>query len=56
MVPPKVAKEVLEYCDRRESGEVFERIKLQETGQIEKYYPMNEEALKEYEEWKKTRS
>ena len=56
VVPPKVAKEVLEYCDRRESGEVFERIKLQETGQIEKYYPMNEEALKEYEEWKKARS
>ena len=53
VVPPKVAPQVIEYCERREAGEVFERIKLQETGDVAKYYPMNEEALREYEDWKK---
>jgi len=56
VVPPKLAPELIEYCEEREGGEVFERIKLKETGLIEKYYPMNEEARKEYEEWKKTQT
>ena len=54
VVPPNVAPEVIEYCERREAGEVFERIMLKKTGLVEKYYPMNEEAQQEYEEWKKT--
>ena len=53
VVPPRVAPQVIEYCRRREGREVFERIKLEETGDIEKYYPLNEEGEKEYEEWLK---
>ena len=51
VVPPKVAPEVIEYCQAREGREVFERIKLRETGDIERYYPLDEEGKKEYEEW-----
>ena len=53
VVPPKVAPEVIEYCQEREAAEVFERIKLRETGDVAKYYPLSEEGRKEYEEWKK---
>ena len=53
VVPAKVAPQVIEFCETREAGEVFERIRLKETGDIGKYYPMNEEARREYEEWKK---
>ena len=55
VVPPKVAPQVIEYCHERETREVFERMKLRETGDIEKYYPLNEEGQKEYEEWLKAR-
>ena len=51
VVPPRVAEEVIDYCQKRETRETFERIKLQETGDIERYYPMDEEAQKEYQEW-----
>jgi len=51
VVPPKVAPQVIEYCRAREGREVFERIKLRETGDIERYYPLNDEGKKEYEEW-----
>jgi len=51
VVPPKVAPEVIDYCRTREGREDFERIKLRETGDIEKYYPLNAEGQKEYEEW-----
>lgn len=54
VVPPKVAPEVIAYCDRREGGEVFERLMLRRTGRIERYYPMDAQARQEYEEWKKT--
>ncbi len=54
VIPPKVAPDVIEYCRTRETREIFERIKLQETGDVEKYYPLNEEGKKEYEEWLKT--
>jgi regulator of RNase E activity RraA len=55
VVPPKVAPQVIDYCQAREGREEFEREKLQQTGDVEKYYPMNAEGLKEYEEWKRQR-
>jgi len=55
VVPPKVAPKVIEYCHARETRELFERMKLKETGDIEKYYPFNEAGRKEYEEWLKAR-
>jgi len=54
VVPPKVAPTVIEYCRARETREIFERMKLKETGDIEKYYPFNEEGRREYEEWLRT--
>lgn len=51
VVPPKVAPEVIAYCRARETREVFERMKLQETGDIAKYYPFNEEGRREYDAW-----
>ena len=56
VVPPKVAPQVIEYCHEREAREIFERMKLRETGDIEKYYPLNQEGQKEYEEWLKAGS
>ena len=56
VVPPKVAPQVIEYCETREAGEVFERIRLKETGDVAKYYPMNDEARREYDEWKKAQA
>ncbi|MAE63037.1 MAG: hypothetical protein CMJ18_02090 [Phycisphaeraceae bacterium] len=53
VVPPAVAPKVIEYCVAREEREVFERIKLKETGDIAKYYPMNEAAQVEYAQWLK---
>ena len=53
VVPPSVAPKVIDYCSNREQREVFERMKLKETGLIEKYYPMNEEGQREYEQWVK---
>ena len=55
VVPPKEAPTVIEYCRARETREIFERMKLKETGDIEKYYPFNEEGAREYEEWLKNR-
>jgi regulator of RNase E activity RraA len=51
VVPPTAAPQVIEYCRAREGREVFERIKLRETGDIERYYPLNAEGQKEYEAW-----
>lgn len=51
VVPPAVAPQVIEYCRAREGREVFEALKLRQTGDIEKYYPMNAEGQREYEEW-----
>jgi regulator of RNase E activity RraA len=51
VVPPKVAPEVIAYCRARETREVFERMKLQQTGDIARYYPFSEEGKREYEEW-----
>ncbi len=51
VVPPKLADQVIEYCGTREGRETFERKKLEETGDIEKYYPLNAEGQKEYEIW-----
>lgn len=53
VVPPNVAPQVIEYCRDREGREVFERIKLKETGDIERYYPLNEQGQKEYDAWLK---
>lgn len=56
VVPPKLAPQVIDYCTTREGREVFEKQKLQETGDIEKYYPLNAAGQEEYEIWLQTNS
>ena len=52
VVPPRLAPRILEIGSAREDKEVFVRQKLREGGALSKYYPFNEQGLREYEEWK----
>lgn len=56
VVPQQIAPEVARVTLEHEEWEVFSRIKLLEGGRISKYYPLNEEGQREYEEWKKQNS
>jgi hypothetical protein len=51
VVPPKVAPGLVEMCQTKEDREVFERMRIRETGDVSKYHPMNAEAYREYEAW-----
>lgn len=54
MVPIKVAPILVKYALEHEDWEVFSRMKLAAGGALKKYYPLNEEGWREYEEWRKT--
>ena len=56
VVPPKLIPRILEIGGSRDEKEVFVRIKLQEGGDLSKYYPLNEEGQREYEAWKLSQS
>lgn len=51
VVPPKIAPELAELCQGKEDREIFERMRIRETGDVAKYHPMNAEARAEYEAW-----
>ena len=53
LVPAQMAALLLEYAGAHEDWEVFSRIKLAEGGSLKKYYPLNDEGQREYEEWRK---
>jgi regulator of RNase E activity RraA len=53
MVPINLAPAVLAATTAHEEWEVFSRIKLAEGGALKKYYPLNEEGQREYEEWRR---
>ena len=53
VVPVKLAPQLLERATVHEEWEEFSRIKLLEGGDLRKYYPLNDEARAEYEEWRK---
>jgi regulator of RNase E activity RraA len=53
MVPINLAPAVLATTTAHEEWEVFSRIKLAEGGALKKYYPLNEEGQREYEEWRR---
>lgn len=55
VVPPKVASEIIRFCSEKEDREVFEKIKIEETGNVARYHPMNAEARQEYEAWLRER-
>lgn len=53
MIPSQMAELVAEQTKEHEDWEVFSRMKLAEGGALKKYYPLNEEGQREYEEWRK---
>lgn len=56
LVPKAMAKEVIHEAHTKHEWEDFTRMKLLEGGDLRKYYPLNDEARAEYEEWKKTQA
>ena len=52
IVPPKLAPRILESTLAREEQETFERTMLLKGGALSKYYPLSEEGMKEFDEWK----
>lgn len=53
VVPFAMAESIAEKAAAKAEWEVFSRMKLEEGGALEKYYPLNEEATNEYEAWLK---
>jgi len=51
VLPFALAGKILEIASAKTEWEVFSRMKLEEGGRLEKYYPLDEEAQKEYEAW-----
>ena len=56
MIPAQMAELVAQQTKEHEDWEVFSRMKLAEGGALSKYYPLNEEGQREYEEWRKLQS
>ncbi len=51
VVPPVLVPHLLEMGSHRDTEEVFIRMKLQEGGALNRYYPLDEVGRREYEEW-----
>ncbi len=51
-VPQQMARIVAEKTREHEDWEVFSRMKLTEGGSLYKYYPLNDEGRREYEQWR----
>lgn len=56
MVPRQLIPIVLTHTLEHEEWEVFSRMRLQEGGDLRKYYPLSEEGWAEYEAWKDART
>jgi regulator of RNase E activity RraA len=54
VVPKALAEKVIHEAHTKHEWEGFTRMKLLEGGDLRKYYPLNDEARVEYEEWKKS--
>ena len=53
VVPAQLAADVAKKAKTKAEWEVFSRMKLAEGFPLTKYYPLNDEAKLEYEEWRK---
>lgn len=51
VVPSKMAHEVLDKALEHQEWEVFSKTRLEEGGELSKYYPLSDEGRREYEEW-----
>lgn len=56
VIPTSMVNKVLKETEEHEDWEIFSKLKLENGGKISKYYPLNDEAKKEYEIWKKQNS
>jgi regulator of RNase E activity RraA len=54
VVPIALAPELQKKASEHHEWEDFTRLRLSQGGDLRKYYPLNEQARAEYEEWKKT--
>jgi regulator of RNase E activity RraA len=50
-IPVKMAPQFAEHTLEHEDWETFSRMKLAQGGALKKYYPLNDEGRREYEEW-----
>ena len=53
VVPVSLAPELAKKAGAHAEWEEFTRMRLAQGGELRKYYPLNDEAKIEYEEWKK---
>jgi regulator of RNase E activity RraA len=53
VVPIKLAPELLAKASEHHEWEEFSKLKLSQGGDLRKYYPLREDAQREYEEWRK---
>lgn len=51
VVPAELARQLYEKASDHAEWEDFSRMKLRNGGDLRKYYPLSEEARKEYEQW-----
>ena len=56
VVPIALAEKIAESANAKAEWEVFSRMKLEEGGALDKYYPLNDEAQGEYEAWLRAQS
>ncbi|HET7769602.1 MAG TPA: ribonuclease activity regulator RraA, partial [Chloroflexota bacterium] len=52
VVPQKALAQLVERAAVHHEWEEFSRLRLSEGGDLRKYYPLNDEARAEYEQWK----
>ncbi len=53
VVPIALAPQLLAKASEHAEWEDFSRLRLSQGGDLRKYYPLSEEAVPEYEEWRK---
>ena len=54
VVPISLAEEVVKKAGEKHDWEEFTRMRLEQGGELSKYYPLTDEARVEYEEWRET--
>lgn len=55
LVPAALAEKMADIATEKSEWEIFSRLKLEEGGSLDKYYPLNDEARLEYEAWRRDR-
>jgi len=55
VVPVKLAEQVIEIGGEHHEWEEFSKLRLEQGGELKRYYPLTEAARPEYEEWRRRR-